>query len=155
MENQAYIYVSILTILLIACVTDLRWRKIYNWLTLPSLVILALMHPLFAGADQLLAGMVGSFVLFGISFGLSFIIRGSIGGGDMKLNACIGMAVGSITGLKIVMLTFILAAIISIPYILVKKFKTDRETLLAIPMAPFSLAATVIVLLFSYDLYFF
>ena len=67
----------------IAIVSDLRYRKIYNWLTLPAMAICLLISFFAAGLPGLAFGLVGivlSFVAFGWMWGIKIL-----GAGDVKL----------------------------------------------------------------------
>jgi len=84
-------FVLLTLVLITAAVTDFRHGKIYNWLTLPAILlglVLWLIAGLF-GADQ---GIGAS--LFGLASGLipfGFLaLRGWLGGGDAKLMAAVG-----------------------------------------------------------------
>lgn len=67
----------------VALVTDLKFRKIYNWLTLPAMLIglvLSFFTAGFSGVLYGLLGMVISLVTFGWMWGI-----GILGAGDVKL----------------------------------------------------------------------
>lgn len=85
-------------IALIAIITDLRFRKIYNWLTLPALVIGLVISFVSAGFSGLLYGLLGvviSFITFGWMWGI-----GIMGAGDVKLLMAFATLAGaaSVTG---------------------------------------------------------
>lgn len=77
-----------LTVLAVATFTDLRSRRIPNWLVLPFLVagiaVSTWLHG-WTGLEQSLAGMALGGLLFGI-----LGMMGGMGGGDVKLCAAIG-----------------------------------------------------------------
>lgn len=84
-------YCLLAVVLLIAAVTDYKHGNIYNWLTLPAIVV-GLVFWLIAG---LLGGDKGiGSSLFGLACGLipfGFLaLRGWLGGGDAKLMAAVG-----------------------------------------------------------------
>jgi prepilin peptidase CpaA len=78
-------------VLLIAAVTDYRQGKIYNWLTLPAILV-GLVFWLVAGLFGSDKGITSS--LFALACGLipfGFLaVRGWLGGGDAKLMAAVG-----------------------------------------------------------------
>lgn len=114
--------------LLVAVATDLRWRKIPNWITYPA----ALWILIFKGVAELvssqsgeksqaipeqtfvgLSGAIGGFfVCFFIMFMLFRITGG--GAGDVKLAAVIGAALGVEGGLLALAYTYIVAAVFSL-----------------------------------------
>lgn len=79
-------------VLAVATITDLRNRRIPNWLTLPflvaGLVAQVAMHG-WSGAGQSLAGIALGAVIFGV-----LAAMGGMGMGDLKLCAAIGAWVG-------------------------------------------------------------
>lgn len=81
-----------LVVVVVATVTDLRSRRIPNWLVLPFLgagiLVSGWLHG-WHGLGQSLAGAGLGLVLFGIFFWL-----GGMGAGDVKLAAAIGAWVG-------------------------------------------------------------
>jgi prepilin peptidase CpaA len=85
-------YVPLLGLLIGACCTDLRDRRIPNWLTF-SIVL--------AGLGQSLTpictvGPMGSVLGLLSGFGLTFVLfaLGALGGGDVKLMAGVGAWIG-------------------------------------------------------------
>lgn len=78
----------ILALVAVATFTDLRSRRIPNWLVLPFLalgiVVSTWLHG-WSGLAQALAGMVLGGLLFGI-----LAVLGGMGGGDVKLCAAVG-----------------------------------------------------------------
>lgn len=83
---------ALLTVVLItAAITDWRRGKIYNWLTLPA-ILLGLIFWLTAslfGADRGLTASLFGFFAAIIPFGF-LALRGWLGGGDAKLMAAVG-----------------------------------------------------------------
>jgi prepilin signal peptidase PulO-like enzyme (type II secretory pathway) len=103
-----------------ATVTDLLWRRIYNWTTLPAFVwawvlqLLALVLPGewrgVLGVDTLAVQAVGTLVGFGIMYLLSAALGGS-GMGDLKLVSCFGAMLGPQRVLEALVYAYILAGI--------------------------------------------
>lgn len=79
---------ALLVTVLIAVCTDCLWQRIFNWLTLPAILIGWGLHARLDGwwglGDSLLGFLVG--------FGLAFVVyqMKGIKGGDVKLIAAIG-----------------------------------------------------------------
>jgi prepilin peptidase CpaA len=104
----------LLGLLTVAAVTDLRWRRVPNWLTatlvvagfVQSLTPLALTTPLDS-LGGLLVGFVLTFVLY---------VVGGRGAGDVKLMAGIGAWVGALP----IVWIFAAAAIVSLIVALVQ-----------------------------------
>jgi prepilin peptidase CpaA len=89
---HAFAWWPTLTVLIIATITDLRSRRIPNWLVAPFLlagvVAQSSLHG-WAGARQSFYGMALGAVAFGV-----FACAGGMGMGDVKLCAAIGAWVG-------------------------------------------------------------
>jgi prepilin peptidase CpaA len=84
---------ALLVTVLIAVYTDCRWQRIFNWLTLPAILLGWGLHAWLGGWW----GLGDSFLGFLAGFGLAlvvYLLKG-IKGGDVKLIAAIG-ALGGI-----------------------------------------------------------
>lgn len=82
----------LVAVLAIAVYTDWRWRRIYNWLTLPALLVGLVLSLVFAGTQGLLMSLAGAGCAF-VVFLLLFVF-GGMGGGDLKLMTAIGAWLG-------------------------------------------------------------
>lgn len=83
---------ALVAVLAIAVYTDWRWRRIYNWLTLPAFLIGLVLSAVFGGWDGFLASLGGAGTAFAV-FLLLFLF-GGMGGGDLKLMTAIGAWLG-------------------------------------------------------------
>ena len=104
--------VTIIGVASIAALTDVKKGVIPNWLTLPVLCGAPLLYGLFEGLNALGASFLGLGVCGFIPFIL--FIRRAIGGGDVKLFAAIGAVAGTLKGIEIQLLAFVIAAFYSI-----------------------------------------
>ncbi|HEY9840978.1 MAG TPA: A24 family peptidase [Candidatus Obscuribacterales bacterium] len=77
---------------LIATVTDLWRQKIYNWLTLPAILLGLGLNLLQTGLPGLLDSFLGLLLAGGIYLVLGLI--GAMRGGDVKLAAAVGALMG-------------------------------------------------------------
>lgn len=84
---------------------DVCYRRIPNPFVLATLVVGVLVNAFFGGLDGALASIGGCALAFGLMFALH--IFGAMGAGDVKLFA----AIGSVTGLQLVLPTFIVVAL--------------------------------------------
>ncbi|MDR2431676.1 MAG: prepilin peptidase [Candidatus Margulisbacteria bacterium] len=84
--------IIILLVILIAVATDLRARKIYNWLTIPALLLGLGWHFWLSGIPGLVME-IKVVVFCGIVFFLAFA-AGGLGGGDVKLLAAVAALAG-------------------------------------------------------------
>ena len=85
-------FAPLVVLLVWAAATDVRARRIPNWLTLP-MVVTGLAHSLLASSH---GGVWGSLAGVAAGFGLTFAMfaLGAMGGGDVKLFAGIGAWLG-------------------------------------------------------------
>lgn len=86
------IQVIFFSLLLTTAVTDLAYKKIYNFITLPAIVLGLLGNSVFGGWGGLKLSLIGLLIGAGVFF-LIFIF-GGMGGGDVKLMAAIGALMG-------------------------------------------------------------
>src|ERR1043166_9553864 len=96
-----------LAMMIIAAVTDLRSRRIPNWLTF-SLVLSGIANSFFSGGVPVTPSLAFCGFVVGFALPLALFILGALGGGDVKLLA----GVGAWFGPGIVLRVFLLAAII-------------------------------------------
>src|SRR6267378_1290852 len=98
------IRVTLSLVVLIAAFTDLKSRRIPNWLTLPALPIGILAQAVYGdGLWQGLLGALGGFIALFALFAV-----GAGGAGDVKLFT----VVGSFVGIRNLLVVFVLVAII-------------------------------------------
>lgn len=77
---------------LIAGWTDLRSRRIPNWLTVPGLVVGVVANTVFSGKSGLISSLIGALV--GLGLLLPFVLLRSLGAGDWKLAGALGAFAG-------------------------------------------------------------
>ena len=83
---------TLLLLLSIALIYDLRFHRIPNWLTATGLIAGIGLHSCFQGINGLqtsLGGAAIGFVIF-----LPFYIKQAMGAGDVKLMAAVGACMG-------------------------------------------------------------
>jgi prepilin peptidase CpaA len=76
----------------IAAVTDLRSRKVPNWLTLPGLFAGIAVNATISGWHGLKYSLLGG--VLGLALLLPFVLLRSLGGGDWKLAGALGASLG-------------------------------------------------------------
>ncbi|MDF1667235.1 MAG: A24 family peptidase [Planctomycetota bacterium] len=86
--------VLLFAVLIIAAVTDLRDRKVYNWLTFPAMAFGLTLAWANGGVDLLWNHFAFGFLPAVAIFGILVAIR-ALSAGDMKLVAAIGAIMGS------------------------------------------------------------
>lgn len=104
--------VLLLGFALVAAITDLCWKKIYNWTTYPGIVtgfIVSAVGPQGIGWEDSLLGIVGCGLIMVCSL-LCF----EIGAGDVKLITMLAAFLGWYQGLECMLWTFVLGAILAL-----------------------------------------
>jgi Flp pilus assembly protein protease CpaA len=97
----------------VAAVTDLRWHKIYNWLTYPGMLVALLVAfgpprwNVSSGWEDCLQG----WAVCGGLMVTAFLLFPSMGGGDVKLIAMQGAYLGVERGVLAMLWTFVFAAV--------------------------------------------
>ncbi|WJH34655.1 A24 family peptidase [Paenibacillus sp. CC-CFT747] len=141
-------WVSLAAVLAVAVITDLKEKKIYDWLTIPSFVYFGILHLVFDRWSGLIGSIVGAALLFGLSLLLAALSKGQLGGGDIKLFSVIGAALGAPDGLLTMLLTFLAAGMAAWPILLVQRVRRNKDKKMTeLALAPFMALGTGIVLL--------
>ncbi|MBI3039859.1 prepilin peptidase [bacterium] len=110
----------------VAMVTDMKWGKIYNWLTFPLIILGIALNSYFFGLKGFGTSLAASTLGCGFYMGLAII--GAVGMGDVKLLG----AIGALGGIKFVLSVFLFSAVVGIPHsFLVQYLNYGRN---AIPM---------------------
>jgi prepilin peptidase CpaA len=110
---QAMVFLAgVLVLTITAAYTDLRYFRIYNWLTLPAFALGWVYQLAFHG----LPGLADAGMGFAIGFGLFFLlfVIGASGGGDTKLMAALSVWLGWKLTLYTIVLTILFVAIGSV-----------------------------------------
>lgn len=79
-------------IAVMACATDLAWRRVPNVLTLPALAFGVAAHAWFTGGVGVGGALAGAAV--GLALFFPFFALGGLGAGDVKLMAALGAWLG-------------------------------------------------------------
>lgn len=123
---------------------DLRQRLVLNLLTYPALLI-ALLLAFSLGREALLSKLLGGVLAFGIFFLTSLLKPGTLGGGDIKLAALVGLLLGFPNLLYALLIGAGLGAFVALALLLLKR----QAASLTIPYAPFLSAGALAWMLIS------
>jgi prepilin peptidase CpaA len=93
----------VLIIALISGYTDLRYRKIFNVITLPAMVLGFILQFSFFGFSGLLSALIGFLIGFGFFF--LFYLFGGMGAGDVKLMGALGILLGKTDIIYVIIFT--------------------------------------------------
>ena len=113
MEIDLYLIIFLSVVLIAASVNDLRFQKIPNLLTYPTMGIALGYHVVMNGLNGLLFSFGG--LALGIAVFILPYLMGGMGAGDAKLMG----AVGAILGVKGVFIAFLFTAITGGVYALI------------------------------------
>lgn len=91
-ELKLPILVGAVLLAIIAGATDLRSRRIPNWLTVPGLLIGVAANTFVSGKSGLVSSLIGALV--GLGLLLPFVLLRSLGAGDWKLAGALGAFAG-------------------------------------------------------------
>lgn len=91
-SNSSFVALVALSIGLVACVTDLRTRRIPNVLTFGAAALALAFHGMVGGLPGVQSAALGW--LAGLAMFLPFFLLGGMGGGDVKLLAALGAWLG-------------------------------------------------------------
>lgn len=106
---------------LAAAITDLCWKKIYNWTTYPGIItgfLVSTFDPNGIGWEESLLGIVGCGLIMVICF---LCFDPGVGAGDVKLITMIAAFLGWYHGMECMLWTFVLGAILALT-VLIWKF---------------------------------
>jgi len=140
---------------MIASITDIRERKIYNLLTYPSIIFGFFLWGIFSGMDGLIVSMIG----FAIAFGVFLIIFlfGGFGAGDVKYAAAIGAIMGYPMIINWVVISAIVGGIFALALLirfrLKKAERFEMKESLFIPYGPPMTLAVFITYGYNFYIY--
>lgn len=138
----------LVTVLVLAVMTDIREKLILDKITLPTILILTMVR-IFIGEHSFIYYGSGAIVGFVLLLCIALLSKGGMGGGDMKLYAAIGLALGPwLTTMSLVLASFF-GATIGLALIISGRVKRKQ----AIPFGPFIGIGTVISYLYGWDIW--
>jgi prepilin peptidase CpaA len=127
---QTTISAITLAVVIIAVCTDVRWGKIYNWLTLPALGVGLTLNLVTGGVGGGLLALGGIGVVL-VLFLLSSYLGRILGGGDIKLLAAVGALQGTTFILYAVAATMLIGGVLALMIALRRRILRQRVQALA------------------------
>lgn len=113
------ILVGILLLAVIAGWTDLRSRRIPNWLTVSAFFAGIAVHTLLEGLGGLKISLLGAMI--GLGLLLPFVLVRSLGAGDWKLAGALGAFTGAGLLIDLLILSVFVAGIMAVVLVIYKK----------------------------------
>lgn len=98
--------------------TDLRWRRIPNWLTVPALLIGVIANTVLAGWSGLKASLLGA--ALGLALLLPFVLLRSLGAGDWKLAGALGAFTGPGLLVDLLLASILVAGVMAVVLVIYK-----------------------------------
>lgn len=138
----------LLTILLIISVlTDIREQLILDAVTFPMLGLLVISR-IFIGTEPFWFYLLGGLIGFGLLLILAIVSKGGMGGGDIKLYAAIGVALGPILTVMSLVLASFVGAIAGVLLLISGKVKRGQP----IAFGPSIMVGTLIAYTYGYEI---
>lgn len=110
---------------LVAAWTDLRSRRIPNWLTVPGLLIGVGANTALSGWSGLKASLLGAAV--GLALLLPFVLLRSLGAGDWKLAGALGAFTGPSLLVDLLLGSVLVAGVMAVGLVIYKR--RTRQTI--------------------------
>ena len=139
---EAIALAALIVVLVVLTAIDLRRHILPNRIVLPGTIAAAVAAPLLP-ADSYLSGLVGGLAAFAV-FALIYYARpGVIGGGDVKLSAMIGFALGFPGAFVALALAPALMLIVAMPMLLARRWTLSQR----VAYGPYMAAGTAAIAL--------
>lgn len=100
------IEIALVALVTAAAWSDLRTRRIPNWITVPGAALGFILQACYGGLHGALASLAGA--ALGLGIFLVFYMAGGMGAGDVKLFG----AVGALTGPQVLILVFVFTGLL-------------------------------------------
>jgi prepilin peptidase CpaA len=110
---------------LVAAATDLRSRRIPNWLTVPGMLIGFAANATLGSWSGLKASLLGATV--GLALLLPFVLLRSLGAGDWKLAGALGAFTGPSLLVNLLLVSVLVAGVMAMALVIYKR--RTRETI--------------------------
>ena len=104
---------------IVAGTLDWRYRRIPNWLTVPTLVVGLLVNVACSGWNGAKGALLG--VALGLGLLLPFVLLRSLGAGDWKLAGALGACLGPRPLLLVLFVTILLAGVMALAVVTWKR----------------------------------
>jgi prepilin peptidase CpaA len=99
--------------------TDLRWRRIPNWVTVPGLLIGVAVNTALSGWTGLKASLLGAAI--GLALLIPFVLLRSLGAGDWKLAGALGAFTGPGLLVDLLLASIFVAGVMAVALVIYKR----------------------------------
>lgn len=108
-------------VLLAVCAgfTDLRWRRIPNWLTVSGLLLGVVLNSVVSGLAGTKTSLLG--VALGLALLLPFVLLRSLGAGDWKLAGALGAFTGPGRLVDLLLASILVAGVMAVMLVIYKR----------------------------------
>ena len=136
MNHFSLTQLALAALVITAAGTDLRRRRIPNWLTLSGVAAGLVLHTISGGLTGLKTAGAGMLLAFGVYFALYCLH--AMGAGDVKLMAAVGALAGSSHWVEVFIFSALAGGICAVMLVIVKR--RVRETVWNVGYILFELA---------------
>ena len=105
--------------------TDLRWRRIPNWVTVPGLLVGVTANTVLSGRAGLKDSLLGAGL--GLALLLPFVLLRSLGAGDWKLAGALGAFTGPGLLVDLLLMSILVAGVMAVALVIYKR--RTRQTI--------------------------
>lgn len=140
-----FLSITLVSLLVIISLADLTYMIIPNSILLVFFLIIFLEQLLFSPYISIISAIIGSIEGFLLLWMIAILSKGGMGGGDIKLYAVIGLALGW----KLTFLSLFFAAFIGLIYGLYERIRGELRKGQEIPFGPFIAIGTILAFWFG------
>jgi prepilin peptidase CpaA len=115
--NRAILACAVLLSVAAAC-TDLRWRRIPNWLTVPGFLLGLALNVAHGGWPGLKTSLLGAGL--GLLLLFPFVVLRSLGAGDWKLSGAVGSFLGPGVLIDVLLASVFVAGVMAVALVIYK-----------------------------------
>jgi len=105
--------------------SDLRWRRIPNWVTVPGLLVGVTANTVLSGRAGLKDSLLGAGL--GLALLLPFVLLRSLGAGDWKLAGALGAFTGPGLLVDLLLMSILVAGVMAVALVIYKR--RTRQTI--------------------------
>lgn len=145
-DYSFFALVVLLSLMIIIFISDFKYFIINDEPLFVSIIAILVLKTIFFGYKALLLSVASGLLMFLLFmaiklFGDKAFKKESLGGGDIKL----AILIGSVLGIKLGLMAFVLSAFIALPYAAFVSFKNKDGI---VPYGPFLITSLVAVFIF-------